>query len=137
MRSILLLSLLGALAAPASADWTPTMSGNVIGFGFRYRDRDKGISVGVGYRDGYRNGYRHRHRHWVPGHYDVVTRRVWVPGAHETVWQPAEWGWRHDACGGHVRYLVRPAGYVTIHHPGHWDYVQERVWVPGHYAHGH
>jgi hypothetical protein len=119
MRSILLLSLVGALSAPAAA--------GDISFGFGYRD---GGRQGVAVRFGYSNG----HRQYVPGHYETVRRQVWVAGACEQIWQPAQYGWRHDHCGHRVRYLIRAAGYVTVQRPGHYDTVCEQVWVPGHYV---
>jgi hypothetical protein len=122
MRPILLLSLVGALSAPAAA--------GDIAFGFGYRDGGRHrISVGFGYSE-----WGHRHRTWVPGHYETVSRQVWVPGGCEQVWQPAEYGWRHDHCGRRMRVLVRPAGYVTVHTPGRYETVCEQVWVPGRYV---
>ena len=125
MRPILLLSLVGALSAPAAA--------GDISFGFGYRDGGKNnnrFSVAFGYSD----RHSHSHRQWVPGHYETVERQVWHPGVCEQVWQPAQYGWRHDRHGHRVRYLVRAAGYVTVQRPGHYDTVCEQVWVPGRYV---
>jgi hypothetical protein len=120
MKPILLLSLMGALAAPAAA-------GDVsFGFGFGHGHRGNRISVAIGY-----NGHRHHDRVWVPGHYETVVKKVWVSGGCERVWQPAQYGWRYDHCGRRVQVLLRPAGYVTVHSAGHWERVTERVWVPG------
>ncbi len=120
MRSILLLSLLGALSAPAAA--------GDITFGFGYRNGGR-WSVGFGYSNGH-----HRHRTWVAGHYETVHRQVWVPGGCEQGWQPAQYDWRYDHCGRRVRVLVRHAGYVTVQRPGHYETVCEQVWVPGRYV---
>ena len=126
MRPILLLSLVGALSAPAAA--------GDISFGFGFRE-GKGVSVAFGYSE-----HKHRrhapvvHRKWVPGHYETVHRQVWVPGACEQVWQPAQYEWRYDHCGRRVRVLVREAGYVTVERPGHYETVCEQVWVPGRYV---
>jgi hypothetical protein len=118
MRSILLLSLVGALAAPAAA-------GDIdFSFGFHKGGRHA-VSVTFGHRS---------HHRYVPGHYETVTKEVWVAGGCETVWQPAQWGWRRDRCGHRVRYLIRPAGYVQVHTPGRWECVKETVWVPGRYV---
>lgn len=135
MKPLMLLTLMGALAAPAAA-------GDLsIDFGFRHARHGNGISIAVGYRNGHRVE-RNRHRHndhcqYVPGHYEVVQKQVWVPGGLRKEYRPARWGWRYDACGRRVRVLVRPAGYVMVQVPGHWDYVQERIWVAGYYACAH
>lgn len=123
MRSILLLTVLGALAVPAAAD--------DITFGFGYRNGGR-WSVGFGYSNG--NHRRVVNQKWVPGHYEVVSRDVWVPGVCEQVWQPAQYGWACDRYGRRVQVLVRAAGYVTVQRPGHYRCVQETVWVAGHYV---
>jgi hypothetical protein len=128
MRSILLLPLVGALAVPAAADWTPTMSGHVVGFGFNYPLKDRHHTSSWRRRD--RAGCASRR--WAPAHYATVSRDVWVPASCEQVWRPAQWGWTYRS-GRRVRSLVRPAGYVTVHSPGHYECVQTRVWVPGRY----
>ena len=126
MRPILLLSLVGALSAPAAA--------GDVSFGFGFRDGGRhGVSVAFGYSNGH-NHRRHVNQKWVPGHYETVHRQVWVPGACEQVCQPAQYEWRHDHCGHRVRVLVRQAGYVTVQRPGHYDTVCEQVWVPGRYV---
>jgi hypothetical protein len=134
MRSILLLSLVGVLSAPAAA--------GDISIGFGYSD-GRGISIGVGYRDRdddhRHHGHRHAHREvvhrkWVAGHYETVHRKVWVPGTCEQVWQPAVYRHARDHCGRRVRVLVRPAGYVAVQRPGHYTTVCEQVWVPGRYV---
>jgi hypothetical protein len=127
MRPILLLSLVGALSAPAAA-------GDVT-FGFGYRDGG-GVSVAFGYSDHKHKHrqYGHAHRKWVPGHYETVHRQVWVPGTCEQVWQPAEYRWQTDHCGHRVRVCVRQAGYVTVERPGYYKTVCDQVWVPGRYV---
>ena len=124
MRPILLLSLVGALAAPAAAD--------DITFGFGYGNGGR-WSVGFGYSNSHRHHVERVHRTWVAGHYETVHRQVYVPGCRETVWQPAQYAWQYDHCGHRVRVLVREAGYVTVQKPGYYKTVCEQVWVPGHY----
>lgn len=79
---------------------------------------------------------------WVPGHYDTVTREVWVPGRFVTVRER-----RVDRYGCvsyvNVRKFVK-GHYETceerVFHPGHYKVVTERVWVPADCApvgHGH
>jgi len=124
MRPILLLSLVGALSAPAAA-------GDVtIDFGFR---TGRGVAIGFGYSNAKARRHRVVHQRWIPGHYETVAKQVWVAGVCEQVWQPAVYGWSRDRCGRRIRVLVRPAGYVTVQRPGRWQTVQETVWVPGHY----
>jgi hypothetical protein len=132
MRSILFLSLVGVLSAPAAA--------GDISIGFGYSD-GRGLSIGVGYRDRDGDHRHHGHRHvevvhrkWVPGHYETVHRQVYVPGTCEQVWQPAEYRWTRDHCGRRVRVLVRAAGYVTVERPGYYTTVCEQVWIPGRYV---
>jgi hypothetical protein len=123
MRPILLLSLVGALSVPAAA-------GDIsIDFGFR---NGHGVSIGFGYTNAHRRAVVVRQK-WIPGHYETVSKDVWVPEVREQVWQPAQYGWSRDRCGRRIRVLVRPAGYVTVVHPGRWKCIQETVWVPGHY----
>jgi hypothetical protein len=125
MKPILLLSLVGALAAPAAA-------GDVsFGFGFGHGKGGNRVTLAFGYQS---NGHRHHDRVWVPGHYDTVVKKVWVTGSFQRVWQPARFGWRRDHCGHRVRVLLRPAGYVMVQTAGHWENVTERVWVPGRYV---
>lgn len=126
MKPILLLSLVGALSAPAAA--------GDVSFGFGFRE-GRGVSVAFGYSE---HKHRHRapvvHRKWVPGHYETVERQVYVPGTCEQVWQPAQYEWRYDHCGNRVRVLVRQAGYVHVERPGYYRTVCEQVWVPGRYV---
>jgi hypothetical protein len=72
---------------------------------------------------------------WIPGHYENVERRVYVPGCARQVYVPAVYGdrtWR-DYCGRlHVeRVQTCPATWRTVQDPGHWQCVTERVWVEG------
>ncbi|MHC4819871.1 MAG: hypothetical protein ACYTF8_17640 [Planctomycetota bacterium] len=138
MKALALASLL-ALVAPA-AD-----AGDVgfrIGFGIQH----KGVRVNIGVgkhapapapapRQKVRHRHRHRHHHrvWVPGQYEIVRTRVWVPAYTHKVRRPAQYGYRRDRCGYRVRYVVRHAHWETVHVPGHWDYRSQKVWRPGYY----
>lgn len=68
---------------------------------------------------------------WVPGHYQSVTRKVWVPGATRREWRPPVHEIRFDPCGRKVRVLVRPGHWVHVAQPGHHELRVEQVWVPG------
>ncbi|MGE9296669.1 MAG: hypothetical protein ACQKBV_10310 [Puniceicoccales bacterium] len=61
------------------------------------------------HQGGYSKG--HKQCRCGGGYYDVVVRRVWVPG---------EWAWRWNSCGERIRY--RKAGCFRLQ--------RERVWVP-------
>lgn len=128
MKPLLIASLL-ALAAPQA-------DAGDFKFGFGYRNGK--VKIGVGYRDDHR-GPRHRrhvkrgHRVWVPGHYDIVKRKVWVPGHRKRVWHEVEYGYRYDACGRRVKYIVSPGHWDYIETPGRYVIRRVRVYHPGHW----
>lgn len=72
-------------------------------------------------------------RVWMPGHYQVVQRKHWVPGSHRQVWVPARYETRYDWCGRRYTVLVSPGHYQTIQDPGHWEYRSEKVWIEAHW----
>lgn len=79
----------------------------------------------------------HGHRgHSHSGYFRTVRERVYVPGYHEWVDCPAEYGFRYDSCGVRIRFVVRPACRERVWVPGRWEYQNRRVWVPAH-RHGH
>lgn len=135
MKPLALASLL-ALAAPA-------VDAGDVGFRIGVGIQHKGVSVRVGVGNtgpGVKHAPRpssrrprRPHRIWVPGRYEVVQTRVWVPAYTRKVWRPAQYGHRLDHCGFRVRYVVRPAHWETVYVPGHWDYRTQKVWRPGHY----
>lgn len=72
---------------------------------------------------------------WIPGHYQNIERRIYVPGCTRQEYVPPvfeERYWR-DYCGQlHVeRVQTCPAGWRTVQDPGTWKCVTERVWVEG------
>jgi len=69
----------------------------------------------------------------VPGHYETVQSKVWVPAYTRKVRRPARYGYRRDRCGHRIRYIVRPAHWKTVRVAGHWDYRSQTVWRPGRY----
>lgn len=141
MKPLALASLL-ALAAPAA-------DAGDVGFRIGIGIQHKGVSVRVGVGNTghgvkraptpvpaprwiYRRPRRPQ-RIWVPGRYEVVQTKVWVPAYTRKVWRPAQYGHRRDHCGFRVRYVVRPAHWETIYVPGYWEYRTQKVWRPGHY----
>ena len=70
---------------------------------------------------------------WVPGHYELVQRRVWVPGAYRQVWVPPVYETRYDYFGRPFQVLIMPGHHVTVQDPGHWEYRDERVWRDPHW----
>ena len=128
MKALVLASLL-ALAAP-QAD-----AGGGFRFGFGVKHKGVRVNVGVGkHAPSPKYGFRRRHRGvWVPGHYEIVKSRVWVPAYTHRVRRPAEYRYRWDRCGHRVRYVVRPAYWTTVRVAGHWDYRSQEVWRQGHY----
>lgn len=73
-------------------------------------------------------------RQWIDGHYQTVTRQVWVPGRTERVWVPPTYATRYDACGNPYQVQVQPGFWRTVQHPGCYENRTERVWVPGHWS---
>lgn len=73
-------------------------------------------------------------RVWVPGRYEVVLRRVWVPGGVRRVYEEPRYELRADSCGNSIRVLVRHGGWRTTHVPGRYETKRVRVWRPGHWA---
>ena len=115
----LLIGALALLSAPASAQ----RSGNGRTYG--------GVYAGV-HSSAY-GGYTRTHsesRVWVPGHYENVSRQVFVPGPTRRVWVEPVYEWRFGSCG--LRYVCVRAGYwKTIQLPGRYETRCERVYVPG------
>ena len=68
---------------------------------------------------------------WVAGHWTLREHKVWVAGRTESVWRPARFETRYDACGVAFQVQVRTGHYETIQHPGRWEWRTQRVWVPG------
>ena len=71
---------------------------------------------------------------WVPAGYELVPRRVFVPGRCERVWVEPLFELRVDHCGRTSRVCVRAGAWQTIQHPGHYEIEYVRVWRPGHWA---
>lgn len=72
---------------------------------------------------------------WVPGHYEVISRQVWIPGCIRQEYVPPvfeERQWR-DYCGRlHIeRIQISPATWRTVEAPGRWQSVSERAWIEG------
>lgn len=73
-------------------------------------------------------------RVWVPGRYETVEERVWIPEASERVWIEPVYEVRRDYCGRSFRVLVR-AGYFEVQCvPAHAEVRLVRVWRPGHWS---
>jgi hypothetical protein len=78
-------------------------------------------------------GYAHS-RVWVPGRYETVRERVWIPGSCERVWVPPAFELRYVGCGRAVRVMVRAGCWETVQHPGHYEERCVRVWRPGYWT---
>jgi hypothetical protein len=72
---------------------------------------------------------------WIPGHYALVERRVYVPGCQRQEYVPPVYEnrtWRDYRGRLHVeRIEVAPATWRTVQEPGTWQTVTERVWIEG------
>lgn len=85
-------------------------------------------------------GYSHAKapsRTWIPGGYETVDQRVWVPGCAERVWVEPAFALRIGACGERFRVLVAAGHWRTVQHPGHYEVRRVRVRVPGHWRDRH
>lgn len=92
--------------------------------------------AGPGGFHGYKHGPSPR-RVWVAGHWALREHKVWVAGRTETVWRPARFETRYDACGIAFSVQVQAGHYETIQHPGRWEWRTQRVWVPGGWSSAH
>ncbi len=103
------------------------------------------LELSLGDDDGY--GYKHRgrlvvgceskrrcHPVFVPGHYETVERRVWIPETKEKIWVEPIYETRYDSCGRPYRVLVCDGTWRVVVHPGHYETRCERVYVDGGWA---
>ena len=69
---------------------------------------------------------------WVPGHYQIVQERVWIPGETRKIWVPAKycWKWRN---GRKVKVRVRDGYYRYENVDGHYETVKKKIWVEGYW----
>ncbi len=131
-RILASLALAAFALAPAAdaADWR---------FGFGKRTRHGHVSVGIGHKGTQvrfgrpPRGYRHHGSccHTLPGHYETVQEKVWIPGYTEQVWVPARVEVWYDYYGCRHETVLEPGHYRQVHHPGHYELRARRVWVPG------
>lgn len=123
--AVLSLALCAALAPTARAD----------GFGFSYLTNTKHGVITVGYSNGpfWAPSYRVRNRgaRWVPGHYETVRERVWIPFRVQKVWIEPAYEWRRDSCGRAFMACVSTGHYEMVEHPGRYEHRSTRVWVAG------
>ena len=117
--SILLIGALAALAPAISAQRSVTYSKSAPSVSSAY------------FRGGYGgNGGYETSRVWVPGHYETVSKRVFVPGPVKREWVAPVYEWRWGSCG--LRYVCVRSGYWrSVQLPGHYEIRQERVYEPG------
>ena len=80
----------------------------------------------------FRGGYESS-RVWIPGFYETVARRVWVPGPVQRVWVDPVYEWSIGHCGWQY-VCVRQGYWRTVHLPGHYEVRHERVYRPGRWA---
>ena len=123
------LALCAVLAPAAKAD----------GFGISYFKKSKHGGVAVSYSNGphYGPGYGHGYRThrappcYVPGHYETVREKVWVPGCVERIWVDPVYTWRRDEWGRTYPVCVSGGHYETIERPGRYELRERRVWIEG------
>ena len=111
---VLAMLLAGSLALTALV---PAATAQVRGYGVAYGRYAHGATRG-----------------WVPGHYEVVERSVWVGGGTRRTWVPAVYETRYDGCGRAYRVLLRDGYWRQVALPGRYERRPVRVWVPGRWA---
>ena len=92
-----------------------------------------GYSSGPSWSSGRGHGHRagHRHHRFVPGRYETILEKIWIPGCSEKVWVAPAYGWRRDAWGRLRRVCVSGGHYEVMRRPGHYETREVRVWVDG------
>jgi hypothetical protein len=118
-----------ALAAPAAAQRLS------VSIGAQTRYGALGVTLGAPVC----HAPRPAPRVWIPGRYELVCERVYVPGETRKVWVPPVYRDRYELtyAGGvrrRVSVLVSPGYWRTETSPGHYETRSVRVWVPGHWA---
>src|SRR5262245_61733414 len=69
-------------------------------------------------------------RMWVPGRFETVSERVWVPGPCRREWVAPVYEWQFGLCA--PRYVcVREGYWRTVQLPGHFEERCVRVWREG------
>lgn len=101
------------------------------GLSFSIGKRGKHGHVGIGIAA--RGCHSHHHGCWqvTPGHYEVVCERVFVPGRCEKIWIAPVYRTEYTHCGNAVQVLVTPGHFKSISHPGHYETIEKKIWVPG------
>lgn len=136
--ALIAIPLLLALSAP-------TAQAQRLSIGLGHNGKHGGVQVSADLRFGYP-----RHANgpirvvaprcepapvWVPGHYQEVSRRIWVPGCVRQEYVPPvyeERRWRdYRGCWHVERVQIRPGTWRSVEEPGTWKVVCERIWVEG------
>ncbi len=103
-----------------------------VSFGKHGKHGHVGVSVGIPL-GGSHCAPVHRHsdccKRWIPGHFEVVTEQVFVPGCCRQVWVEPVYATEYDHCGRPFQVLVAPGHYETVQEPGHYETVQRQIWV--------
>lgn len=75
-------------------------------------------------------------KHWVPGHFELRAKRVWVPASKERVWIEPIYETRVDYRGRTYRVLVCEGRWELVVRPAHFEERSVRVWVGGCWSFG-
>ncbi|MBM3976492.1 MAG: hypothetical protein FJ299_05830 [Planctomycetes bacterium] len=129
LRHVALFTLLGAgtFALPTSAQ--------TLELGLHKKFGSK-VDLDLRYVIGGPRGKHHygKMQRWVPGRYECVEERFWVPGTCERVWVPARYELAYDECGRPYRRLICAGRWETIEHPGYWEVRPVRRWIEGYWV---
>jgi hypothetical protein len=67
---------------------------------------------------------------WVPGHYETVVQKVWVPACTKQVWVEPVYK-PHYGYGSKGKVCVSPGYWKQVHVPGHYASQHVKVFQPG------
>ena len=88
-------------------------------------------SRGSSSRGSYNSGHGHSSHGHSSGHYEYVSRRVWVPGCSTRIWIPARYEYQRQSCGRVIRVCVSHGHYDTRYSQGRYEYKQVKVYRQG------
>ncbi|HED63991.1 MAG TPA: hypothetical protein ENJ09_00390 [Planctomycetes bacterium] len=129
---VLLCSVLALVALPAQAQHRS--HGGEHRLATRYAAPGVYASTNRSHHTPSRYTASHRVQQWVPGRFETVTRRIWVPERVESVWIEPVFGLRTDIFGVSVRVELSPGHFERVVQPGYYTTRRERRWIPGHWV---
>ncbi|MBI3817393.1 MAG: hypothetical protein HY286_01785 [Planctomycetes bacterium] len=136
MTSLLKCTRFAAIALAITALGGAATAQNIqIGFGnFGHGKFNIGASLQFGNRGVVREVREREFRRreiYIPAHYEIVSRQIWIEGCFRDVWVEPVYDFRRDACGNLIRVVARAGYWTRVQDAGHYETVRENVWVDG------